>query len=104
VVADGERRHAHPDRLDDAGRLVTEHGRRDGRQRAIDEAEVGVAHAAVRHAHGHLARMWFLGDDVVVHDESLTNRLEHRGAHVQFPRGSRPAASLPLLMMSECPA
>ena len=51
LVAGHDRRDAGTDRVDDTRGLVPEHGRRDERERAVHEREVGVTDAAVRDPH-----------------------------------------------------
>ena len=77
-----------PTRLDDAGALVPEHGRRvAGRVGARRRVEVGVADAAGDEADEHLARAR-LGELDLLHDERLAELLEYRGAdlHARKPR------------------
>ena len=75
------------DRLDDAGALVPEHGRRiAGRIDAGGGVHVGVADAAGDEPHEHLAGAR-LGEVELLHDERLAELLEHA------PRGSSSRAA-----------
>src|SRR5258705_235843 len=65
-VTDGEAGGVGAERVDDAGRLVTEDDRRRGGKHAVDDAQVGVADAAVRDPHAHLTGARWLDVDVVV--------------------------------------
>ena len=72
-----------PTRLDDAGALVPEHGRRvAGRVGAGGRVHVGVADAAGDEADEHLAGLGARELDVL-DDERLAELLEHRGADLQ---------------------
>ena len=82
MVADRHVVHAVADRLDDPGALVPEHGRRIARR--VDSrggVHVGVTHAAGIQPHEHLA-VARLGQVELLHDQRLTELLEHRGARL----------------------
>ena len=94
-----QRRHALADRLDDAGALVPEDGRRVARR--VDAAggvHVGVADPAGRHAHEHLARLRPVEPDRL-DDERLAEFLEDccadlhaAGRYRSSPRPREPRA------------
>ena len=84
VIADLERADSLADRLDHAGSLVPEHGRRVAR--GIDAGggvEVGVADAAGDEADQRLARLRIAKADLL-HDEGLAELLEYRGTHLHL--------------------
>jgi hypothetical protein len=66
-----------------AGGLVAEHHRGGGRHGAVDEAQVAVADAAVRHPHGHLAGAWLLDLDVVADHQRFPDLFKHRSSHLR---------------------
>jgi hypothetical protein len=57
VVARHEAAHVRPDLLHDPGPFVAEDDRKSGRMDALSDVQVGVAHAAGRHADLQLARL-----------------------------------------------
>ena len=80
VIAGRDERDAVTDPLDDARALVAEHARRVARSgRRRGRVEVGVADAAGDEPDEHLARLRLRELDLL-HDERLTELLEHRGA------------------------
>ena len=81
VVARLELVDVRADRLDDAGRLVAEDGRRRERVEALDEVQVAVADAAGHRAHEHLAPDG-LGDVDVLDRERLVGTVEDGSLHV----------------------
>ena len=68
-----------PDRLDDAGALVAEHGRAARLGGAVDRVQVGVADAARVQAHEHLAGPR-RGELELLHLRAARRCLEHGGA------------------------
>ena len=82
LVAGHDRRHARADRVDDTRRLVAEHRRRDERERAVHEREIGMTHTAVRDAHPHLTGSGIFDVDVVDDRQRLLRRFEQRTTHV----------------------
>ena len=89
------------DRLDDAGALVAEHGRRvAGRVGAGGGVEVGVADAAGGEPDQHLPGPR-LGQLDLLHRERLAELLQHRGAHLHL--GVRPSTLLKRAASSEPP-
>jgi hypothetical protein len=90
VVADLERRDARADRLDHAGALVSEDGRRvPGRIDAGGRVEVGVADAARGQPHERFA-LARLAQLELPDDERLAELLENRGPHLH----RRPASCI----------
>ena len=77
VVAHRHRVDPVTDRVDDPGRLVTEHDGRRHRRGAVEHVEVAVADARGEHLHAHLARPGIAHLDVVGHEQAVT--VEHRG-------------------------
>jgi hypothetical protein len=85
VVAGRHHRDALADLLDDTGAFVAEHGGRvAGRVDARGGVHVGVADAARRERHEHLARPGPGKLDIAEHQRS-TELLEYRGAHPHTP-------------------
>ena len=98
VVARRQRGDVRPDRLDDAGALVAEHGRRvAGRVGAGGGVEVGVADAAGVQPDQHLAGPR-LGQLDLLHRERLAELLQHRGAHLHRPTPPARMGGRPILI------
>ena len=72
--------HLRADRLDDAGRLVTEHRRHRARVLALHEVEVGVAQPGGDRPHQHVVRT-DRADLHVVDDQLTGNVFEHGSFH-----------------------
>jgi hypothetical protein len=91
VVARRQRADLGTDRLDDAGALVPEHGRRvAGGVGAGGGVEVGVADAAGVEADQHLAGPR-LGQLDLLHRQRLAELLQNRGAHLHAATLTRTA-------------
>jgi hypothetical protein len=89
MVAGSDRRDVLADALDDAGALVSEHGRRiAGRIRPRGGVQIGVAHAAGDEPHERLARSR-VGELDVLDAERRSELLEHCGAHPHGRSSSR---------------
>ena len=86
AVARREPDHARADALDDARGLVPEHDRQRHRGvLGVDDAEVGVADAAVLHGDAHLAGPGLRDGEVVDQVQRLALLLEKRCAHGMPP-------------------
>ena len=71
------------DLLDDAGRLVAEHGGQRVRVQPLDEVQVGVAQPGAGRAHQHLARSWLAQADIL-DDQRLVHFVQDGGLHVSI--------------------
>src|SRR5204863_558311 len=73
--------HAGADLYDDAGRLMTEDGGERERDAAVQHVQIGVADAAVRDPHLHLARPRPFDVQVVDDEEILAGGFHEGGSH-----------------------
>src|SRR5262249_20032620 len=87
VVARHEAVHPAADGVDDAGRLVPEDDRRRARERAVDDAEIGVAEATTGTASPPMPR-GRLADSDVEPSQRLARRLQNRRLHCDHPAPS----------------
>ena len=81
MVAGRQPGDAGADRVDHARRLVSENDRQRARERAVGDAEIGVADAAVRHPHADLAGAGIADLDAGGDAERTGGRFEKSGLH-----------------------
>jgi len=83
VIAGREMRDARADRLDDAGRLVTEHHRHWPRPVTVDDRQVGMAESSRADPHQHFARARRIEVDFL---DTERPRLRERRRAADFPQ------------------